>query len=45
MQKNIKIAKLGDLGLSKAVEKITGSYVGTKWFQSPEILKGEKYGF
>ncbi|KAI8488760.1 Serine/threonine-protein kinase Nek9 [Branchiostoma belcheri] len=42
------LVKLGDFGISKVLEntsKMAESYVGTPYYMSPELIKGERYSF
>ncbi|XP_066280526.1 serine/threonine-protein kinase Nek9-like isoform X2 [Branchiostoma lanceolatum] len=42
------LVKLGDFGISKILEntsKMAESYVGTPYYMSPELIKGERYSF
>ena len=42
-QKNQISIKIGDLGHSKQIEDYLKSFLGTKFYQSPELVTNEAY--
>ena len=39
-----RVVKLGDMGLAKPVERVTGTFCGTILYMAPEVLSSKPYG-